>query len=217
MLRARTPECRARAPSTQAGGSSHLAPPSLVWKAPSHEGRRCRAAGWHRPVAQVREAGGRGGGEPSRASFRANLGRREQCPMHPSPASPPSCHLGLESHRAAPAWTSQSCGAGRGPGTLGFKEGLRRKPRKQSPLCLLFPDLNWGTSGAPKRTASTRQASGGGAPVGATLSPTPVPRLLCRWDLRLDSQRQKGSPGAHSNRRDRRPHWLGPGGPGGTR
>ena len=32
---------------------------------------------------------------------------------------------------------------------------------------------------------------GQGAPVGATLSPTPVPHLLCSWDLRLDSQRKR--------------------------
>lgn len=187
MLRARTPECRARAPSTQAGGSSPLAPPSLVWKAPSHEGRRCRAGSWHRPVARAREVGGRGGGEPSGASFRADLGRREQSPMHPSPASPPSCHLGLESHRTAPAWTSQSCGAGRGPGTLGFEEGLRRRPRKQSPLCLLFPDLNWGTSGAPKGTASTRQTSGG-APLLGPRCPPPPCHASCAGGTLRDSE-----------------------------
>ena len=156
----------------------------LTWLPPRVEGsipQGKEVQGWG--LAQTCGPGERGGqegrGEPRGVSFRANLGKREQRPMHHSPASPPSCHLGLKSHLTAPAWTSQSCGAGRGLGTLGFEEGLRRRPRKQSALCLLFPDLNWGTSGAPKGTASTWQASGGRAPLLGQRCPPPPCRTSC--------------------------------------
>lgn len=89
---------------------------------------------------RVGEAGGRGGGEPSGASFRADLGRREQLPMQPSPTSPPSRRLGLESHRTAPVWLSpsRSCGAGPGPGPLGFEEEHNKEAQKARPRVCSF-------------------------------------------------------------------------------
>lgn len=179
-----------------------MAPPSLVWKAPSHKGRRCRAGSWHRPMARAREVGGRGGGEPSGASFRADLGRREQRPMHPSPASPPSCHLGLESHRTAPAWTSQS---------VGQAEAREAKPPMSA---LSRPELGykWCSQGDCIHTADI----GGGAPVGAALSPTPVQRLLCRWDPQRQQRAHLGPTVRGHAVQGQKPHWLGPCGPGGT-
>lgn len=195
MLQARTPKCRARAPSTQAGGSSHVVPPSLMWKAPSHEERRCRAGAASRPSGLSRDpwpewerwAGGEGRGP---RSVLQHPPRKEgpQGPTHPSLASPPSRHLGLESRCAAPAWTSRSCGAGPGRGTLRFEEEQNKEPQKAKPPMSALsgpePGYKWCSQGGGIHTAGIW----GGVPVGVALSPTPVPRLLCRRDLRLDSQ-----------------------------
>lgn len=95
---------------------------------------------WHRPAARWERRAGGEGGEPSGASFRADLGRREQLPMQPSPTSPPSRRLGLESHRTAPVWLSpsRSCGAGPGPGPLGFEEEHNKEAQKARPRVCSF-------------------------------------------------------------------------------
>ena len=145
---------------------------------------------------RVGEAGGRGGGEPSRASFRADLGRREQLPMHPSPASPPSCHLGLESHHAAPVWTSRSCGAGQARDPSDSKKSTTRRPRKQSPVSILSgpePGFKWCSQGDRIHTAGIW-----GAPTGAALSPTPCCTSCAGEPEAGLSETLKGSPRARS-------------------
>ena len=75
---------------------------------------------------------------PHLAQTRGRVG--EALPMQPSPTSPPSCRLGLESHRTAPVWLSpsRSCGAGPGPGPLGFEEEHNKEAQKARPRVCSF-------------------------------------------------------------------------------
>lgn len=69
------------------------------------------------------------------------------------------------------------------------KRSKTRRPRKQSPLCPSFPDLNRGTSGTPKGTTSTWQASG--ALLLGPLCHPPHAAPPAQANLRLDSQKHR--------------------------
>ena len=141
---------------------------------------------WHRPAAGWERRAGGEGVSPAESLSEPTWEGGSSSPCTPRP--PPHPHV-ISDLRATtrPQYGPHGLVGQARPGTPRIRRRAQQGGPESRALCPFFPDLNRGSSGAPKGTASTRQASG--APLLGPLCPPPRAAPPAQANLRLDSQR----------------------------